>query len=92
MLRAAQTARLIGAKERSDGAVGPHHAALRRHIARSLGGRRDRENAAVTLDHDVAGILESRSDQRDATHALFDARPDIFRAGARLAKTAPGEQ
>jgi hypothetical protein len=92
VLRAAQAARLVGAVQYGDRAVGPHDTPLRAHVARPLGGRRDRQDAAVALDHDVARILGGRPDQRDAAGALLDPRPDIFGAGPGLAETAPREE
>ena len=92
MLRAAQAARFVGAVERRDGAVGPHDPPLRGHVARPLVGRRDRQDAAVALDHHIAGILGGWPDQGDAVGARLDPRPDIFGAGPGLAEAASGEQ
>src|SRR5437868_14312298 len=55
--------------------------------------RPDRQETALALDHDAAGVERGRRDERDAArHARLDGGADEFGAGARLAETAPGEE
>ena len=53
-------------------------------------GRRNRQNAALAFDHDIARVGRGRRHQRDSP-ALGSVRVDPFISAARLAGTAAGE-
>src|SRR6185437_8965383 len=92
-LRPAQALGLVGREERRDGAVGPGEAALRRLVERALPRRRNRQETALALDHDIARIGRGRRDQCDALgRAPHRFLAHEFGAAARLAEAAPGKQ
>ena len=93
VLRAAQAFGLVGREAGGDGAVGPSEAALRGLVERPEIGRRDGEEPALALDHDIARIGGGGRDQGDAARApLLHQHPHPFGAAARLAEAAAGEQ
>ena len=88
----AQAVGLVGGEGGGDDAVGPGEAALGRLIGGALVGVAHGEDAAVALDHDVAGVGGGRGDEGNAAGVVgFGLGADPFGAGAGLAPASAGE-
>src|SRR5215469_14208942 len=93
MLGTAQSFRLLRAKRRCNGTVRPSEPSLRGFVDRPEPWRRDRQDAAFSLDQDIAGIGGSCGDKRDpAGLARCHLTAYPLSQGAGLAKTAAGKQ
>lgn len=93
VLLAAETIWLLGGVKVALGAVWPDEPQLRRLVDRREPGRGDREDAALSLDEDVADIARRGADQRLPSVALRANGIDRPLAqGARLAEPAACEE
>jgi hypothetical protein len=93
VLRTAQPVRLVGREQCRDRTIRPGQAMQRGLVMRPFAKRADREETALALDHDGAGVERGRRDQRDPSReTLLDTCPNEFGAGAGLAEAAPGQQ
>ena len=88
----AEAVGLVGGEGGGDDAVGPGEAALGRLIGGPFVGAANGEDAAVALDHDVAGVGGGRGDEGNAARSIGSGLgADPFGAGAGLAPAAAGE-
>ncbi len=90
MLLSPEPVRLLGGEQLRDGAVGPGETGGGARIARPLSARADRHQPGFAEHHDVAHVVVRRADQIDDGEGL-GPKANRFRAGARLAGAAAGE-
>src|SRR5437868_11682271 len=93
MLGTAQPFRLLGTEGRRNGAIRPGQPPFRGLVSRPKPWRRDRENAAVSFDQNVADIGGGGRDEGDpAGPSRSRLMADPFCQGAGLAKAPTRKQ